>query len=168
MLGEVQRLLGQYAGIVASVENAPRPSDYLRAYRQVGQRSEAVSKSLRELSPQLREQLDAWLMDTLASDIDNTERVLDALGRALIELQKQIGANERGSAGRPRNSGLQMTVGGLRGVFQKYYCGPRGPVRQRRGAIKAVSEEALRERHFVTIALRSAKIPTTGLAKLLA
>jgi hypothetical protein len=165
VLNEVQRLLALYGGAVQAVDNAPRPADYVREYRQLSTQADALSKGLRELSPRVREQLEAWLMDDPAGSLESTEQGLDALRRALKELQRNWSAKGQ-SAGRPRKSALRMTVQGLQAVFRQHYAGPRRPGRKR-GAFKTTDEATARERRFITVALRAARIPTTGLIKLL-
>jgi hypothetical protein len=160
---EVSRLLGIYPGAVQAIDNAPRPSDYSRSFRELASQARDLQRGLNALTPHLREQLDACVMAEPTRRLGDAESAIRDLIAALDDGSKRWAGVRVGSSGRPKQNALRLVVGGLSAVFRQRYRGPR----ESGAAITNRGELEKHEGVFIKVALADAHIVVRDLGKLL-
>jgi hypothetical protein len=158
MILDVEQALGIYVDGAQHIDNIPRPTHYVSAFRPIEREARKLSERLFEMTYYFSDQLST-------RNVEPNNIAADLL--TLAEVSKTVIGTFKGkpSMGSPRNTALCEVIRRLRHIFRNKYQGPRTG-RARNGAFQFRAEEEKQELAFVETALRDARVIPKGYREL--
>lgn len=155
---KIEAALGLYVYGAVHIDEIPRATDYVNAFKPIGKRAAELLNMLHGLGGYFSDQFTVKRADQ------------DAIEAALMELLQVANSVVKDfealpSKGAKKNNALAEVVRRLRRIFRDYYQGPVDG-RRKSGAFQYRAEKEKRELDFVKTALLDARIIAKGYSDL--
>lgn len=148
----IESWLGAYPQLVQSLDNAPRPSDYIAIYKNIQKETVRLLNALSDMSMFYREQFDLEKQSLTLNEVEQVVASIYEVSNSVIKNYKEMPTK-----GAPRNTALTTVIFQLRSSFSKYYSGQTGG-QEKQGAFKKKSFREMNEILFIEAALLDARI----------
>lgn len=149
---DIESWLGAYPQLAQSLDNAPRPSDYIAIYKNIQKETASLLNALSDMNMFYREQFDHEKQSLTLSESEKMVASIGEVSNAIVN--KYIGISAKGAK---KNSALFITIAELRAIFSKYYRGQEESGEKRK-AFEPKSTKDKNEILFIEAILLDARI----------